>query len=39
MKNKREVLVKLFSIYIISKCIYIWRRLCDRHADEEKVCG
>ena len=37
-KGKGDVLRKLFfSCLYLS--IYIWRRLCDRDADEKEICG
>ena len=32
-KNKRSVLD-----FFEDRCVYIWRRLCDRDADEGKIC-
>ena len=38
-KGKGDVLRKLFFYMFISQYIYIWRRLCDRDADEKEICG
>ena len=34
-KYTAEIILFMF----ISQHIYIWRRLCDRDADEKEICG
>ena len=31
--------MKAVFFMFISQYIYIWRRLCDRDADEKEICG
>ena len=37
--KKKRSLVETVCIDFVSQCVYIRRRLCDRDADEEKICG
>ena len=38
MKEEAKGKGDVFFMFI-SQYIYIWRRLCDRDADEKEICG
>ena len=37
-KSKKNGLMETFSVYVLSQCLHIWRRLCDRESDEKEIC-
>lgn len=37
--SKKMRLLKLFLVYSISECLYIWWWLCHRVINEKEICG
>ena len=38
METKKKVLWKIFISTLYLSAFNFWGRICDRHADEEKIC-